>query len=174
MLGMLLALTGSGSQSHGSRGPHRVISGQWSLISEVTGDEITPERQRAIMQQFSLTSVTSLTFVTHHTRAHITSFVTMSRSITRNRLKGNCQPHARDPHHWRWLHYYKQLVRTQWRIVSSKDGGHYTSPSLPLHTSCHCHTLLIRNLGKIPLSVRDGPEDCTVGCGGCRHQGWRC
>ena len=63
MLGMLLALTGSESQSHGSRGPHRVISGQWSLISEVTGDEITPERQRAIMQQFSLTSVTSLTLL---------------------------------------------------------------------------------------------------------------
>ena len=174
MLGMLLALAGSESQSHGSRGPHRVITHQWSLLSEVTGNEITLEGQGAIMQQFSLTSVTSLTPVTHYTRAHITSFVTMSRSITRNRLKGNCQPHARDPHHWRWLHYYKQLVRTQWRIVSGKDGGHYTSPSLPLHSSCHCHTLLIRNLGKIPLSVRDWPQDCTIGCGGCWHQGWRC
>ena len=101
MLGMLLALAGSESQSHGSRGPHRVITHQWSLLSEVTGNEITLEGQGAIMQQFSLTSVTSLTPVTHYTRAHITSFVTMSRSITRNRLKGNCQPHARDPHHWR-------------------------------------------------------------------------
>lgn len=51
-----------------------------TAISEVAGDEITPEERAAIMQQqFSLTSVTSLTLVT---RAHIASFVTMSRSIT--------------------------------------------------------------------------------------------
>ena len=46
MLGMLLALTGSGSQSHGSRGPHRVISGRrlvgWFWVIGQTETEVNP------------------------------------------------------------------------------------------------------------------------------------